>query len=358
LRIEGAICVPDPEETKAMNTVIEALRSVRIGEPRSYRNFTMFPLIATGGGGEPLYRNLDQVLHEGTLRIREVSAEGYVPELLLDNRGDKPVLLLDGEELIGCKQNRVLNVTVLAPAHSTIKIPVSCVEQGRWSPLSEVFSAAPQTQYYTGRARKVAQVSESLNARGRFHADQLRVWEELSSKQARMGARSRTAAMADLYAARDSELKQYTGNFKAEANQVGALFSINGKLVGLELFDSAESLAAYLPKVVSGYALDAIEYFTAVHPVAEDEQARTFLSEIETADIRSFPGVALGRSLRLKSDKDVVGAALEHEHRIMHLCAFRLMPETHDIATRTSRRRPSSQWSDPGRMVNLRERQE
>jgi hypothetical protein len=310
-----------------MNTISQALQSLQVGEPRSHRNLMMFPLIAAGGGGEPLYLNLDQALSAETLRISEVSAAGRVPELLLDNRGDKPVLLLDGEELIGCKQNRVLNVTVLAPARATIKIPVSCVEQGRWSPMSAVFSAAPRTQYYSGRAQKVAQVSESLEIGGAFQADQAGIWGDLSLKQARMGARSRTEAMADLYDARDTELKEYTRSFQPQADQVGALFSMNGRMVGLELFDSTGPLAAYLPKVVSGYALDAIDHFTAVHPVAGSEQAKIFLSEIETAETRSFPGVGLGETLRLKGGQDIVGAALEHENRLIHLCAFRLADE-------------------------------
>jgi hypothetical protein len=310
-----------------MNTISQALQSLQLGEPRPHRNLTMFPLIALGGRGESLYLNLDQAMAEGTLRISEVSPAGYVPELLLDNRGDKPVLLLDGEELIGCKQNRVLNVTVLAPARATIKIPVSCVEQGRWSPMSAVFSAAPRTQYYSGRAQKVAQVSESLEIGGAFQADQAGIWGDLSLKQARMGARSRTEAMADLYDARDTELKEYTRSFQPQADQVGALFSMNGRMVGLELFDSTGPLAAYLPKVVSGYALDAIDHFTAVHPVAGSEQAKIFLSEIETAETRSFPGVGLGETLRLKGGQDIVGAALEHENRLIHLCAFRLADE-------------------------------
>jgi hypothetical protein len=58
-------------------------------------------------------------------RVTELGAGGSVPELRFENLGEKPVLLLDGEELVGAKQNRALNLTILAPAKQVIVIPVS-----------------------------------------------------------------------------------------------------------------------------------------------------------------------------------------------------------------------------------------
>ena len=53
------------------------------------------------------------------------------------NRGPKPTLIIDGEELVGAKQNRVVNLTILVAAESELIIPVSCVEAGRWRAKSE-----------------------------------------------------------------------------------------------------------------------------------------------------------------------------------------------------------------------------
>jgi hypothetical protein len=91
----------------------------------------MFPLL-NGGGHTRSYQTLREALAAGTLRVTEVSEGGSVPRLSAVNDGDKAVLILDGEELVGAKQNRIANLTILVPAKRTIPIPVSCVEAGRW----------------------------------------------------------------------------------------------------------------------------------------------------------------------------------------------------------------------------------
>jgi hypothetical protein len=53
--------------------------------------------------------------------IEEVNEAGAVPTLRLTSTADRPVLLLDGEELIGAKQNRVLNTTVLVAAGARLE---------------------------------------------------------------------------------------------------------------------------------------------------------------------------------------------------------------------------------------------
>jgi hypothetical protein len=108
-----------------------------------------------------------------------------------------PVLILDGEELIGCKQNRIVNLTILAPAEKELELPVSCVEMGRWNSVSTGFSASKQTLYAGLRARKVANVSFSMNSGRRPTADQGAIWDDVSAKFSRMGSSSVSSAMSD-----------------------------------------------------------------------------------------------------------------------------------------------------------------
>jgi len=84
---------------------------------------------------------LDEALVGGLIEVTEVSQGGAVPELKVVNTSPRMVLILDGEELVGAKQNRIVNTTILVQAQSTTVIPVSCVEQGRWHYRSPRFSS-------------------------------------------------------------------------------------------------------------------------------------------------------------------------------------------------------------------------
>ncbi len=97
-----------------------------------------------------------------------------------------PVLLIDGEELVGAKQNRVLNLTILAAPHSELVIPVSCVEQGRWHEVSAAFCASPRVHFAAGRAAKVASVSDCLAEGQGAVSDQSEVWHHIAAKAARI----------------------------------------------------------------------------------------------------------------------------------------------------------------------------
>ena len=101
------------------------------GDPQRHGLLTVVPLLFAGDRG-PRYRMAAEAFADGTLQVGEVSHGGSVPNLLVVNGGDKPVLIVDGEELVGAKQNRILNTTVLVREKSELVVPVSCVEAGRW----------------------------------------------------------------------------------------------------------------------------------------------------------------------------------------------------------------------------------
>lgn len=318
-----------------MSAVAETLARLALGAPQTHQNLTLVPLLGDGVA-EPGYRLLDEALAEGCARVTEVSEGGSVPELRFVNGGALPVLLLDGEELLGAKQNRILNLTVLAPAHTAIVIPVSCVEAGRWHAQSADFASAGRAHYAAGRAEKAAQVSAALSASGSRRSDQGQIWADIAAKAERLGARSETAAA--LYATHRARLDGYLGAFAPVPAQLGALFLLNGTVLGLDLFDSARTLATLLPKLVESAALDAIDVETARTDAGDTATADTgtpggenvagFLSALAQAPVARFPAVGLGEDLRLGGE-GLAGGALFADGRVVHLCAFTTVSREH-----------------------------
>ena len=144
------------------NVVASRLQSVQFGEVQSYKSITILPLVAPDGSFR--YRTLGEALTTSDVTITEVSTAGAVPELLVVNRGKSPVLLIDGEELAGAKQNRVLNTSILLKELSETRIPVSCTEQGRWSYASPSFAEVSKTSSSSLPSRQTVSTSLKSNS--------------------------------------------------------------------------------------------------------------------------------------------------------------------------------------------------
>ncbi|MEW6439291.1 MAG: DUF6569 family protein, partial [Pseudomonadota bacterium] len=156
-------------------SVQEFLSGVVCGEPQGKGNLTVFPLISRVEFRESLLL-LDEAMEMGVLEMGEVSESGMVNTIIVKNNGDTPVLILDGEEVAGAKQNRMVNATVLVPQKSSVRVPVSCVERGRWSYESPCFIKSEVFGYATLRRQKVEQVACNLEGEMGFVADQGAIW--------------------------------------------------------------------------------------------------------------------------------------------------------------------------------------
>jgi len=303
-----------------MTTVTKALEAVRVGSPISFGNLTMFPLLC-GESGAPSYITLDEALATRLARVTEVSQTGSVPELFFENGGDVSVLLLDGEELVGAKQNRILNLTILVGANTKVVIPVSCVERGRWGYESREFRSGKKQLFARARAAKVSQVSRSLRQTGSRRSEQMSVWDSIDDQALRLNARSDTGAMADNYDSVNDRLEQFHQAFRPIEHQTGAVFALDGRVFGAELLGAATTFHKLMDKLIASYAIDAIgtQDVAAKAPTVEDVTA--FLERIKSAPIESFPAIGAGEDLRLHGP-GVAGAALVVDEQVVHLSAF------------------------------------
>jgi hypothetical protein len=214
------------------------LGSLQIGEVQLFKNLAMVPVVSDYDDGLG-YITLGDALGAGSIEIREVSEGGSVPELRVVNRAGKMVLILDGEELVGAKQNRIVNTTILVAAGCEILIPVSCVEQGRWTYKSDVFSSKQRMMSPSIRQVKARDVNASLRSTGRYRSDQSAIWEEVAGLASRRGAVSESRDMDHVFDKEAPVIKEYLEGFVLVDHQVGAVFLVNGKVVGMDAFGKA-----------------------------------------------------------------------------------------------------------------------
>jgi len=304
-----------------MNAVVKAFSDLNIGDSVTHEGLTVHPLIRASLLNKD-YLTLDEALALGIARVSEVSDSGSVPHLLFANRSEQAVFLLDGEELVGAKQNCILNITVLAPAGKDTVIPVSCVEAGRWNHSRPDFESAPRAQFSASRAKKAARVSENLASFCEARSDQGEVWSDIDAKLSSMQSHSHTGAVEQVYQDHEEKLAQFVAQLKCVEGQVGAVFSIKGRVTGLELFDAADTCNLLMPKIIRSYALDAIDPGYRGHVASGIGSPAEVLTKVTGSDYSTHKAVGEGEDFRFDSTPGIAGGALFARDRIVHLCAF------------------------------------
>ena len=286
---------------------------LQIGECQEHRGIVVAPLFPRR---DPVadYVTLNEALPRG-LGITEVDDAGAVPELVVDNPLSERVLLYDGEELVGAKQNRILNVSVLVETNSKLRIPVSCVEQGRWSRSSAEFASGRHVSHAHLRRRKAeAQAAQPL-ARG---VSQGVVWNEVHERLDAMLIDSPTGASSDLYRARARDLRALEDAFPAQPGQCGAILGLDGDMC-VDVVSRPNAFARLWPKLRAGYLLDALERLDG--PPTPFAVVPVFLARVARAEQAQQPSVGLGEDIRLRGE-DIIGSGLELEGELIQLSAF------------------------------------
>lgn len=300
-----------------------------VGEPRVSGRLTIYPLFYSGSEKnreeeapdqkEIHYLLLEDALDRGTFEVGEISESGSVNTIVVTNQTGEPVLILDGEELLGAKQNRMVNATIMVAAGKTV-IPVSCVEQGRWRYEDAKFSKSDAFGYSSLRRQKAEQVSCSLETGADFNADQAAIWEEIERSSKNLGTESPTGAMHESYSSREDELRDLVDNFEYLPGQVGIAVYINNRFSCLDIFDKSQTLEKLWTRLLKSYALEALNTRGRCLKYPHPEPAE-LSKAIETSEYLTYPSVSLGQDLRL-TGPGIIGAGLIVDEELIHLSIF------------------------------------
>jgi hypothetical protein len=272
------------------------------------------------------YISSSAAIKGGFLEILEVSEAGSVNELIVLNKSGMFVFLMDGDILVGAKQNRVVNTSILLAPNTKTRIPVSCVERGRWKFVSDKFAPTDYSAPLFLRAEKAAHVKQSLSRARGFAADQGEIWRGVDERHRDHGVLSETASLSDLYDQKKDSFEEFVQQFtqSLEANGMAVFFS--KELLSVDIFNRKEIFAEYFPKLLRGVAIETFSMKAKKNAVAEGEaKYRTleFLDGLESVPGEEFPGVGVGMERRFDTP-GMTGFELRFQSLLVHATVLRL----------------------------------
>jgi len=170
------------------------------------------------------------------------------------------------------------------------------------------------------------------------------VWDEVGSYMERTGTSSRTGAMHDAVEQQQGELDAYVAALRYPNGARGVVAAIDGRLVAVDLFDKPETLERIWPRLITGYALDAVAERPSGKRRYTTEQAIGVLERVGQVGCEPCPSVGVGDDWRFETDA-LVGQALVAEGACVHLSVFPNGEADRDEAHRPPIRPPSSRRS-------------
>ena len=289
-----------------------------VGDPDIAGPLAVYPLFGTATKQQ--FVALSQA--DGEVTIGEV-ASASVRDLAVTNTGKVPVLLYEGQELLGGQQNRSVDSAVLIAAGTKLSLPVTCVESGRWDHSSHraAFSSSPHSPSPQLRKAKSREMNSRAAAGHEARADQGEVWGLVDSISSRLRASSRTRALSDTYDQRRKEIRKIERGIRLHDGQLGALATIGGELCVLDFVGRPEVFAALHGPLVQGYALEVLGADADEAHTPSVEQARRWVGAALGAEGDQRPSLGLGADVRFIRN-GVTGSALVHEGELVHLTGF------------------------------------
>jgi len=286
---------------------------VQVGNGVAVGGLGVFPLTSAKVDGPP-YLTGPEAFEAGLIEVGELDPP-QVPFLAATNLATVPILLVEGEMLIGGDQNRTMNVTVLCPPQARTVVPVSCVEAGRWG-ARRTMSASDRHAPGSLRATKIAHLeTRSADASAR-RSDQRRVWDEVERQSVAHSVDSRTSALHDVQEEVEDRIAAQLDQLRPVPGQIGVICTIGEQVVGMDLFDKPSTLECYLRGIIAGHALDA--------PASPNADFTTvierFLAQVDATGSERGSGVGLGEEILLRGD--IAGIGLSYDEHLVHLAAF------------------------------------
>ena len=270
------------------------------------RNLVITPVKGGANNGfSPV--TIDEILNAKNGTFHE-SETPDISEIQFSNDSDDPVLMLDGEEIIGAMQNRIITRSHMIEPHSTEHIPVVCVEEGRWEELGG---------FKTGYCSYPRLRAVLLRSRYRKADVQKTVWKEITRKLTVTRTQSATSSMHDIYENLDDEVARYVEGFKSlNHGTIGFIGSAGDHILGCDLFHNTQTYQKFEQKLMRSYVLDAIEYRQRKGKRPETKQfLNSIINALQKRTRKGQPHIHF-------KGTGFFGQTLLHDNTLVHISVF------------------------------------
>ena len=291
--------------------------SIELLDSQKYENVEAIP-IKSDFFGKKDFLTLKKGYEMNLVEIKELE-HSTVNTVSCKNDSVTPLILIDGDEITGAMQNRIINDTLLIPAKSTINIPVSCTEHGRWHTKGEgaesrTFKPSLYSANHSTRSRKSRASYEERDYQGE-------VWDSISEFESRSNFKSMTSALNDSYENLKDKQNDYLSKFHIEDGQNGVIFIVNGEVKGLELFYNHSIYKEYHEKLCRSYIIEAIVEKKSVDNIDRLKLMKV-LENISQSEFKSKKSIGLGDNLKFSNDFGS-GSGLVWEDELIHMTFFK-----------------------------------
>jgi len=290
--------------------ISNVLEKVSIKQPQCLGTMVYVPL--TGGSKEKHHiLSLRDALRRGEVEVVELESSGVVDAVRVINRSFSPLIVMDGEHLVGAKQNRVVNKTVIVGPHSTVVLPVSCTEKGRWHYRSRAFVKSPAHSPISIR-RLLKQTD---------HAQE-EVWKNVDRAMSDFEVKSETSSLDDVYASLGRRLDEKGRRIRKHRGQIGFAVFIKASFMGMDVVFTPSLFRKYHDEILRGYMIDSLRWDERPPFRREDflDLSEGVFEELSRATARRGLSIGMEDRIRLRA-QTIVGELVSYEGRPVHLSA-------------------------------------
>ena len=294
---------------------ITAIKEATIGKPKTRLGTTIYPIFLPNNTPQNIKIATDDLI------VSELESAS-VPQIQVHNPTNEPLLIPAGKVLSGGRQTRTVNVSILVAPESTIVIPVSCVEAGRWHGEHR-FEDSKRFASRRVRMEKQRSVARNVKNLRTKMSDQSAVWSSIDAEMASRHLSSDTRSFLYAEESMNDENKRFTAvqellNEGPEPLQNGIAIAQGDEVVSVEMFASPDALKSSYEALIRSAIFDSPD--KKVKSPSEGA-VQKFLDQILSAETTEATGVGLGTEYHIGNDK-FVAHALAYEGKFLHANAF------------------------------------